>query len=122
MIELCFTKRLTKPRGSHCYFWHTVYKSSKYKNLTIQVQRECIAGTLVHTNMYVAEGGAVFRIREYFFFFSFGSYLAIFVANEKDLLSKKVKSFFWFFGVKILKFFDEDPGSRMEKSQIRDPG
>ena len=33
--------------------------------------------------------------------------------------------FFGFFGVKILKFFDEDPGwrqfgSRMEKSRIRD--
>jgi hypothetical protein len=28
--------------------------------------------------------------------------------------------FFGFFGVKILKFFDEDPGSGMEKSQIRD--
>jgi hypothetical protein len=30
--------------------------------------------------------------------------------------------FFAFFGVKILKFFDEDPGSGMEKSRIRDPG
>ncbi len=29
---------------------------------------------------------------------------------------------FAFFGVKILKFFDEDPGSGMEKSRIRDPG
>ncbi len=28
--------------------------------------------------------------------------------------------FFCFFGVKILKFFDEDPGSGMEKSRIRD--
>jgi hypothetical protein len=35
--------------------------------------------------------------------------------------------FFAFFGVKILKFFDEDPGWRQfgsgtEKSRIRDPG
>ncbi len=30
--------------------------------------------------------------------------------------------FFAFLGVKILKFFDEDPGSGMEKSRIRDPG
>jgi hypothetical protein len=29
--------------------------------------------------------------------------------------------FFAFWGVKILKFFDEDPGSGMEKSRIRDP-
>jgi hypothetical protein len=29
--------------------------------------------------------------------------------------------FFGFFGVKILKIFDEDPGSGMEKSRIRDP-
>jgi hypothetical protein len=28
--------------------------------------------------------------------------------------------FLLFLGVKILKFFDEDPGSGMEKSQIRD--
>jgi hypothetical protein len=27
-----------------------------------------------------------------------------------------------FFGVKILKFFDEDPGSGMETVRIRDPG
>jgi hypothetical protein len=26
-----------------------------------------------------------------------------------------------FFGVKILKFFDAEPGSGMEKSRIRDP-
>jgi len=40
------------------------------------------------------------------------------------------KPFFVFFGVKILKFFDEDPGSGIEtvrirdekKSWIRDPG
>ncbi len=32
------------------------------------------------------------------------------------------KHFFAFFGVEILKFFDEDPGSGMEKSQIRDSG
>jgi hypothetical protein len=30
--------------------------------------------------------------------------------------------FFAFFGVKILKFFDEDPGSAMETVRIRDPG
>jgi hypothetical protein len=30
--------------------------------------------------------------------------------------------FFGFIGVKILKFFDADQGSGMEKSQIRDPG
>jgi hypothetical protein len=30
--------------------------------------------------------------------------------------------FFGFFWVKILKFFDADPGSRMETVQIRDPG
>jgi len=30
--------------------------------------------------------------------------------------------FFAFFGVKILKFFDEDPGSGMETVRIRDPG
>jgi hypothetical protein len=32
------------------------------------------------------------------------------------------KPFFCFFGVKILKFFDEDPGSGMETVRIRDPG
>jgi hypothetical protein len=31
-------------------------------------------------------------------------------------------SFFGFFGVKILKFFDVDPGSGMETVRIRDPG
>ncbi len=30
--------------------------------------------------------------------------------------------FFAFFDVKILKFFDEDPGSGMESVRIRDPG
>ncbi len=30
--------------------------------------------------------------------------------------------FFAFFGVKILKFFDEDPGSGMETVRIRDLG
>jgi hypothetical protein len=30
--------------------------------------------------------------------------------------------FFALFGVKILKFFDEDPGSGMETVRIRDPG
>jgi hypothetical protein len=28
--------------------------------------------------------------------------------------------FFWFFGVKIHKFFDDDPGSGMETVRIRD--
>jgi hypothetical protein len=32
------------------------------------------------------------------------------------------KHFFAFFGVKILKFFDEDPGSGMTTVGIRDPG
>jgi hypothetical protein len=30
--------------------------------------------------------------------------------------------FFAFLGVKILKFFEKDPGSRMETVRIRDPG
>ncbi len=30
--------------------------------------------------------------------------------------------FFAFFGVKILEFFDEDPGSGMKAVRIRDPG
>jgi hypothetical protein len=30
--------------------------------------------------------------------------------------------FYGFFGVKILKFFDADPGSGMETVRIRDPG
>jgi hypothetical protein len=30
--------------------------------------------------------------------------------------------FFGFFGVKILKFFDADPGSGLETVRIRDPG
>jgi hypothetical protein len=30
--------------------------------------------------------------------------------------------FFAFFGVKMLKFFDEDPGSGLETVRIRDPG
>jgi hypothetical protein len=34
-------------------------------------------------------------------------------------LRNHLYAFFW---VKILKFFDEDPGSGMEKSRIRDPG
>ncbi len=32
------------------------------------------------------------------------------------------KHFFGFFGVKILKFFDEDQGSGIETVRIRDPG
>jgi hypothetical protein len=35
-------------------------------------------------------------------------------------LKKPFFCFFW--GVKILKFFDEDPGSGMETVRIRDPG
>jgi hypothetical protein len=30
--------------------------------------------------------------------------------------------FLFFFGIKILKFFDEDPGSGMETVRIGDPG
>jgi hypothetical protein len=37
-------------------------------------------------------------------------------------LLKLRNHFFCFFGVKILKFFDEDPGSGMETVRIRDPG
>jgi hypothetical protein len=33
-----------------------------------------------------------------------------------------INHFFAFLGVKILKFFDEDPGSGMETVRIRDPG
>jgi hypothetical protein len=40
--------------------------------------------------------------------------------NNPDHISESLETFFW---VKILKFFDADPGSRMEKigSGIRDP-
>jgi hypothetical protein len=44
--------------------------------------------------------------------------------NNPDHISESFKTIFW---VKILKFFDVDPGwknfgSGMEKSRIRDPG
>jgi hypothetical protein len=52
--------------------------------------------------------------------------------NNPDHIFLELRNhFFAFFGVKILKFFDEDPGSGMEtldpgsgmeKSRIRDPG
>ncbi len=47
--------------------------------------------------------------------------------NNRTIFSRDLKPFFCFFGVKILKFFDADPGWRqfgsgMEKSRIRDPG
>jgi hypothetical protein len=34
-------------------------------------------------------------------------------------ISENLETIFW---IKILQFFDADPGSRMEKIQIRDPG
>jgi hypothetical protein len=37
--------------------------------------------------------------------------------NNPDHISESLETFF---GVKILKFFDADPGSRMEKIRIRD--
>jgi hypothetical protein len=37
--------------------------------------------------------------------------------NNPDHISERLKNNFW---VKILKFFDVDPGSRMEKIRIRD--
>jgi hypothetical protein len=37
--------------------------------------------------------------------------------NNLDYISESLKPIFW---VKILKFFDADPGSGMEKIQIRD--
>jgi hypothetical protein len=39
--------------------------------------------------------------------------------NNPDHISESLEAFFW---VKILKFFDADPGSEMEKIWIRDPG
>jgi hypothetical protein len=41
--------------------------------------------------------------------------------NNPDHIFKSFESIFCFFGVKILKFF-EDPGSEMETVRIRDPG
>jgi hypothetical protein len=37
--------------------------------------------------------------------------------NNPDHISESSEKFFW---VKIPKFFDADPGSRMEKIRIRD--
>ncbi len=42
--------------------------------------------------------------------------------NSDHIFLKLINHFFAFFGVKILKFFDEDPGSGMETVRIRDPG
>jgi hypothetical protein len=39
--------------------------------------------------------------------------------NKPDHISESLDTIFW---VKILKFFDADPGSGMEKICIRDPG
>jgi hypothetical protein len=40
--------------------------------------------------------------------------------NNPDHISESEETIF--FRVKILKFFDADPGSGMEKIRIRDPG
>jgi hypothetical protein len=37
--------------------------------------------------------------------------------NNPDHISRSLETFFW---AKILKFFDADPGSCMEKIRIRD--
>jgi hypothetical protein len=37
--------------------------------------------------------------------------------NNPDHISKSLETIFW---IEILKFFDADPGSRMEKIRIRD--
>jgi hypothetical protein len=43
--------------------------------------------------------------------------------NNPDHIFLELRNHFLaFFGVKILKFFDEDPGSGMETVRIRDPG
>jgi hypothetical protein len=39
--------------------------------------------------------------------------------NNPDHISESLETIFW---VKILKFFYADPGSRIAKIQIRDPG
>jgi hypothetical protein len=39
--------------------------------------------------------------------------------NNPDHISESLETIFW---VKILKSFDADSGSKMEKIQIRDPG
>jgi hypothetical protein len=38
--------------------------------------------------------------------------------NNPDQISESLENNFW---VKIIKFFDVDPGSGMENNQIRDP-
>jgi hypothetical protein len=43
--------------------------------------------------------------------------------NNPDHIFLELRNHFYaFFGVKKLKFFDEDPGSGMETVRIRDPG
>jgi hypothetical protein len=43
--------------------------------------------------------------------------------NNPDHIFLELRNhFFAFFGVEILKFYDEDPGSGMETVRIRDPG
>ncbi len=42
--------------------------------------------------------------------------------NNPDHFFKLRNHFFAFFGAKILKFFDEDPGSGVVTVWIRDPG
>jgi hypothetical protein len=42
--------------------------------------------------------------------------------NPAHIFLELRNHFFAFFGVKILKFFDEDPGSGMETVRIRDLG
>ncbi len=44
------------------------------------------------------------------------------MSNPDHIFRSLETIFFGFFGVKILKFFDEDPGSRMETVRIPDPG
>jgi hypothetical protein len=42
--------------------------------------------------------------------------------NNPDHFFKLRNNFFWFFGIKIFKFFDEDPRSEISLNQIWDPG
>jgi hypothetical protein len=42
--------------------------------------------------------------------------------NNPDHIFFSLAPMFLVFGVKILKFFDADPGSGMETVRIRDPG
>ena len=41
--------------------------------------------------------------------------------NNPDHIFKSLETFFGFFGVKILKFFDEDPGSGIRDGDSSDP-